>query len=277
MRNFFNMAISELYKAGKVKEDQLGVLAKAVICAKLGCSTSGQEVVFGSHVLRLTDSLPPHTQKPQVQQSRPSAAGASARGERPVAEPKRDVHSAQKSKQERSAATTVRDRGTLIGGATKAGAAAEGCAVQPAAQRPAADQKLQSGAKAQPLFPPKAQQDREAAAPPTTAQKHAPSSVQSATRQEPPLIVDRQRLEELARLVAREAKIDVTNALTVLSSIVNYLSAYPSVGILRLIDDIAKKTKANQRVVKVAIEALRGIDVVEIVNNAVVNLKTRKR
>jgi len=85
--------------------------------------------------------------------------------------------------------------------------------------------------------------------------------------------MDHLRLEELAKSVAKDAKTDVAVARTVLTSIVSYLSVYPSVGILRLIDDVAKKTKADRRVIMIAIDALRSIGTVEVIDGAVVNLK----
>jgi outer membrane biosynthesis protein TonB len=51
--------ISELYKAGKAKQEALGVLAKTVICAKTGCLASGPEVVVGNVTLQLTDAVAP--------------------------------------------------------------------------------------------------------------------------------------------------------------------------------------------------------------------------
>ncbi len=51
--------ISELYKAGKAKQEALGVLAKTVICVKTGCLASGPEVVVGNVTLQLTDAVAP--------------------------------------------------------------------------------------------------------------------------------------------------------------------------------------------------------------------------
>jgi len=150
--------------------------------------------------------------------------------------------------------------------------------VQTTPQKPAVEQRVQKVAKVQPLFPPKQEVRQNVSS--TTAKRPAPPSGQSdvtpsGDRDQPQSVLETSKLEELARFVARDAKSDVNTARLVLSSVLSYLSAYPSVGILRLIDDIAKKTKADQRVIKTAIEALRGIDVVEIVDDVVVNLKKR--
>jgi type IV secretory pathway VirB10-like protein len=48
-----------MYKAGKAKQEALGVLAKTVICAKTGCLASGPEVVVGKVTLQLTDAVAP--------------------------------------------------------------------------------------------------------------------------------------------------------------------------------------------------------------------------
>ena len=79
--------------------------------------------------------------------------------------------------------------------------------------------------------------------------------------------------EELVSILAREAKVDREKADAVLTTILDYLSVYPSVGVLRLIEDVARKAKADPRVVRTALEILRGIDVVEMKEEGVINLK----
>jgi len=301
--------LSELYKKGRIEEGQLGVLAKTVICAKLGCNASGQEVVmFGDHALRLADSLPPrdsksqNTQKPQARpaevlggggrQPRQPVTDAKARRERGAAsatESKRVVE--QRSKQgpqpaqrpaaveqrgevQRRPTAEVGNREALAGKVARTEATTERRVAQKEqqpSQRPAAV------AKTQPLFPPKeVQQRQEASSPPPGVQRHAPSGAQTpdgTLKQEPLPRIDYSRLEELAKSVAKDAKTDAAVARAVLTSIVHYLSVYPSVGILRLIDDIARKTKADRRVIGIAIDALRSIGAIEVVDGAVVNLK----
>jgi len=79
--------------------------------------------------------------------------------------------------------------------------------------------------------------------------------------------------EELVSILAREAKVDGEKANAVLTTILDYLSVYPSVGVLRLIEDVARKAKADPRVVRTALEILRGIDVVEMKEEGVINLR----
>jgi len=297
--------LSELYKRVDIEEDQLGVLAKAVICAKLGCRTDGQEVVFGSHVLRLTDSLPPR----RPEHGRDIYAAKDLQQAKPI-EHKNTINASGSPK----APAVGQNRqtpewGPLMPQPTQKPATATGQRRPTDSKGPqqASSQKIgqksQPGTKAQPLFPPgqKTQlrqptpqksvaeqgalsahpsrqevQLRRETNPYATVQKPATSNAPTSERRETQEgVLERPRLDELSTLVAKEAKIDAAAARIVLSNILSYLSAYPSVGILRLIDDIAKKTKADTRVVKAAIEALRSIDVIEVIDNAVVNLKKR--
>jgi len=231
MRNFFDMAISELYKAGKVKEDQLGVLAKAVICAKLGsCSTRGQEVAFGHHILQLADSL---------RQTTPTT-------DKNVAE------MGQNTQTQKPAAKSTDQR-----------------PMKP--QQRSVQINVQKATKTLPLFPfeDKTQLRQ------STQQRAQPAQTPNGHALKNTGVIEQSRLDRLAELVTKEVKADVAVVRAVLSSIMSYLSAYPSVGILRLIDDIAKKTKADPRVVKAAIDVLRGADIIEVVDGAVVNLKKR--
>ena len=208
--------ISELYKAGKVKEDLLGTLAKTIICAKTGCLATGPEVVFGNVVLQLAEAiiLAP---KPQT--------GASAK-QRPTAK------------------------------------------TEQRAQRPAAtkaEQKEQKPATAAP--PPVAKVE--------TEKKETKEPPPQTETRKPPTGETRPgvKWEELVSILAREAKVDGEKADAVLAGILDYLSVYPSVGVLRLIEDVARKAKADPRVVRTALEILRGVDVVEVKEEGVVNLK----
>ena len=79
--------------------------------------------------------------------------------------------------------------------------------------------------------------------------------------------------DRLVSLFADEAKIERTKAESVLNAIFNYLATYPSAGVLRLIDDVARMSKADQRTVRTALEILRSSDVVEMREEGVVNLK----
>jgi hypothetical protein len=79
--------------------------------------------------------------------------------------------------------------------------------------------------------------------------------------------------DRLVTLVAEEAKIDKTKAESILNAVLNYLATYPSTGILRLIDDIARISKADHKAVRIALETLRSSDVIEMKEEGVVNLK----
>jgi len=207
--------ISELYKAGKVKEDLLGTLAKTIICAKTGCLATGPEVVFGNVVLQLAESiiLAPKPQTSASAKQRPTAK-TEQRAQRPTA---------AKAKQKEQ---------------------------KPAAPPPVAKAETEK---------------KEAKEPPPQTETERPLPTGEAK-----LGV---RWEELVSILAREAKVDGEKADAVLASILDYLSVYPSVGVLRLIDDVARKAKADPRVVRTALEILRGVDVVEMKEEGVVNLK----
>jgi Mn-dependent DtxR family transcriptional regulator len=78
-------------------------------------------------------------------------------------------------------------------------------------------------------------------------------------------------------LLAEETKIERTKAESILNTIFNYLATYPSAGVLRFIDDVARMSKADQRTVRTALEILRSSDVVEMREEGVVNLKRAVR
>lgn len=79
--------------------------------------------------------------------------------------------------------------------------------------------------------------------------------------------------DTLVTLLANEAKIDRPKAEAVLDAVVNYLAVYPSVGVIRLIEDAARISKTDQKAVRTAIEILRSADVIELGEEGVVNLK----
>ncbi|MEM0369478.1 MAG: hypothetical protein QXT46_00290 [Pyrobaculum sp.] len=83
--------------------------------------------------------------------------------------------------------------------------------------------------------------------------------------------------ESLVSLLSREAKIDRAKAEDILNALANYLSIYPSVGVLRLVEDISRISKTENRVVKTALEILRSLDYVDIKEEGVVNLKKALR
>lgn len=196
--------ISELYRAGKVRQEALGVLAKTVICAKTGCLASGPEVVVGNVTLQLTDAI--------AQVSRPKVV-----------------------KESRQDKLLPRQ--------------------QPKLEKPTVPQVSKGQEVAE-----KAVVKKEAEGP----QKEV---VEKETRRE------ETGWDKLVTLVAEEAKIDKAKAESILNAILNYLATYPSTGVLRLIDDISRISKADHRAVRIALETLRSSDVVEMKEEGVVNLK----
>ncbi|ACB40280.1 hypothetical protein [Pyrobaculum neutrophilum] len=189
--------LTELYKAGKVRQEALGVLAKSVICAKTGCLTSGPEAVFGNLALPLTESLTaaPRQKAPQQRRQTPKLAQP---------QPKR-----QEQKQQ-----------------------------QPPEQRPAAVSQ-----------PPKPQETK-------VEEKREEASWGS-----------------LVALLAEEARVDRSKAEAVIDALMNYLSIYPSVGVIRLVEDVSRLAKVEHRAVRAALEILRSADVVELREEGVVNLR----
>ncbi len=196
--------ISELYKAGKAKQEALGVLAKTVICAKTGCLASGPEVVVGNVTLQLTDAVAPAP--------RPKPAKETRQEKLPSRQP------------------------------------------QPKPEKPPSPQppKPQGLSRTTPLKEPQRKEVGE-------AKKEEAS------------------WDRLVSLLAEETKIERTKAESILNTIFNYLATYPSAGVLRFIDDVARMSKADQRTVRTALEILRSSDVVEMREEGVVNLKRAVR
>lgn len=196
--------ISELYKAGKAKQEALGVLAKTVICAKTGCLASGPEVVVGNVTLQLTDAVAPAP--------RPKPAKETRQEKLPPRQP------------------------------------------QPKPEKPPSPQ------------PPKPQ------GPSRTTSSKEPQKKEVGEAKNEEASWDR-----LVSLLAEETKIERTKAESILNTIFNYLATYPSAGVLRFIDDVARMSKADQRTVRTALEILRSSDVVEMREEGVVNLKRAVR
>ena len=196
--------ISELYKAGKAKQEALGVLAKTVICAKTGCLASGPEVVVGNVTLQLTDAVAPAP--------KPKPAKETRQEKLPPRQP------------------------------------------QPKPEKPPSPQppKPQGPSRTTPLKEPQKKEVGE-------AKKEEAS------------------WDRLVSLLAEETKIERTKAESILNTIFNYLATYPSAGVLRFIDDVARMSKADQRTVRTALEILRSSDVVEMREEGVVNLKRAVR
>ncbi len=110
---------------------------------------------------------------------------------------------------------------------------------------------------------------------------------QKPQRQLPPSRIDEQREKKedvkservevdwsfVTSLVAKEARIDTSRAEQILSTCFNYLSIYPSVGIFRFIEDVARMSKTEPNVVKTTVDILRSLDFIEVREEGVVNLK----
>ncbi|MCI4446373.1 MAG: hypothetical protein JHC20_00405 [Pyrobaculum sp.] len=196
--------ISELYRAGKVRQEALGVLAKTVICAKTGCLASGPEVVVGSVTLQLTDTI--------AQAPRPKV-----------------------TKETRQEKLLTRQ--------------------QPKLEKPLAPQI------------PKGQEVAEKAVVKEEAETPQKEVKEKEARRE------ETSWDRLVSLIAEEAKIEKTKAESILNAILNYLATYPSTGVLRLIDDVSRISKADRKAVRIALETLRSSDVIEMREEGVVNLK----
>ncbi|ABL87985.1 conserved hypothetical protein [Pyrobaculum islandicum DSM 4184] len=197
--------LSELYKAGKIKQETLGVLAKTIICIKIGCLPSGPEVIFGNVVLQLAESLSTSKSK----QAQPKAL----KQERTLQQPK-----LENLKSSRVQVQLESDKSKSV-----------------ESKEPKSETKVE--------------------------------------------LVKEERisLDKLTTLLAEEAKIDKAKADSVINTLFNYLSVYPSVGVLRLIEDIARMTKVEGRVVRAALEILRSADLIDLKEEGVVNLKRQIR
>jgi hypothetical protein len=198
--------ISELYRAGKVRQEALGMLAKTVICAKTGCLASGPEVVVGGVTLQLTDTI--------AQAPRPKV-----------------IKETRETRQEKLLTRQ-----------------------QPKLEKPLAPQM------------PKVQEVAEKTVVKEEAETPQKEVKGKETRRE-------ESWDRLVSLIAEEAKIEKTKAESILNAILNYLATYPSTGVLRLIDDVSRISKADHKAVRIALETLRSSDVIEMREEGVVNLK----
>ena len=54
-----------------------------------------------------------------------------------------------------------------------------------------------------------------------------------------------------------------------------YLSRYPSVGVIRFVDDVSKLARARREQVSRLLDAMRSLGIVDVVDGAVVNLKKK--
>jgi len=135
-----------------------------------------------------------------------------------------------------------------------------------AAQKEAKQTKPATTRKQTQLTQSKQTQKQEATQQPARVEK--PAQQQVTQKEE-----DRTSYDMLVALLANEAKVDKTKAEAVFEAITNYLAVYPSTGVIRLIEDVSRISKAEPRVVRTALEILRSADVVELREEGVVNLK----
>jgi hypothetical protein len=146
---------------------------------------------------------------------------------------------------------------------------AESITLSPKVQKTSAQLKQAQ----QPQAPREKKQPQEVKPKPTQPQvRH--ETIQTPSKQPD---IQQRSWESLVSLLSREAKIDRAKAEDILNAVANYLSIYPSVGVLRLVEDISRISKTENRVVKTALEILRSLDYVDIKEEGVVNLKKALR
>ncbi|MEM0468334.1 MAG: hypothetical protein QXT27_03960 [Pyrobaculum sp.] len=146
---------------------------------------------------------------------------------------------------------------------------AESITLSPKVQKTSAQQKQAQ----QPQAPREKKHPQEVKPKPTQPQvRH--ETIQTPSKQPD---IQQRSWESLVSLLSREAKIDRAKAEDILNAVANYLSIYPSVGVLRLVEDISRISKTENRVVKTALEILRSLDYVDIKEEGVVNLKKALR
>lgn len=80
-------------------------------------------------------------------------------------------------------------------------------------------------------------------------------------------------LEQLLEPAAKALGVDPERARQILTAALGYLSTYPSVGVLRFVEDVSKTSKAGPDLVKKLLAVLRSAEVVEVNEVGVVNLK----
>lgn len=80
-------------------------------------------------------------------------------------------------------------------------------------------------------------------------------------------------LSRLVDALTAGAKVDRRVAEEALAKILEYLSIYPSVGIVRLVEDVSRSGKFDKRLLRTALEVLHSAEVVEIKDVGVVNLR----
>ncbi|MFN3805304.1 MAG: hypothetical protein ACK4SY_09625, partial [Pyrobaculum sp.] len=102
-----------------------------------------------------------------------------------------------------------------------------------------------------------------------TRQKPPRQLSRQLARQEPPGV----NLAAMAAAFVEEAKVSHDVAERVFTVLLNYLKQHHSVGIFRLVEDIARAAKVSEDVARAAIETLHGFGLVDVVPPGVVNAK----
>ncbi|MFB6490994.1 MAG: hypothetical protein TU35_007100 [Thermoproteus sp. AZ2] len=125
------------------------------------------------------------------------------------------------------------------------------------------------GAAQQPRPEPK---PREAPKPPA---QQGPPPAAEPPRQTAAQRPDAVSIDDLAEAAAQHLSVDVGRARQLLSAALGYLASYPSVGLLRFIEDVSRLAKADPDSIKKLLNVLRSAEVVELHELGVVNLKKR--
>ena len=144
-------------------------------------------------------------------------------------------------------------------------------AERPRSTRPAKEEKTQRP-------PSEAKREEARARSEEAARQEAKPEEKAQPAEAPPRPGEARRDVEYSRLleaVAESAGLNPTDAKRVLDAVLLYLASYPSVGILRFLDDVRKSTKADPDVLKRVLNVLRAYDVVELHELGVVNLKKK--
>lgn len=221
-------------KADLKSSELIGVLGASIICAKQGCEADGPEIHIGPLTIRLYQG-PPKAETPR------------------------------------------REKGKQLSlfDITKRKAASRG--VVEARKLPSTEEKRSEPPEEIPVkkaeTPPKKEEPPAASqpAPERAPQREIPRTENAQpARQESAGQIDRARLVES---IAEATGLGPTDAERVLSSVMTYLSNYPSVGILRFLDDIRRSAKVDPDIIKRILNVLRSYDVVELHELGVVNLK----
>lgn len=232
-------------KAGSKAREELGILAATVLCLKQGCEAEGPEAAIGPAVFKLYEG-------------RQAKAGERKRGQISLLDLTR---SSRKERAEQEGA------GRLKAGTTLTLTTTQVAEQEEAGRRPAeagrGQKRAEGRGRAESAGPAQAAEaPRPPPPPPLEAAERAVKEVGEAAS-----------LEQLLEPAARALGVDPGRARQILAAALGYLSTYPSVGILRFVEDVSKISKAGPDLVKKLLMMLRSAEVVEVHEMGVVNLK----